>query len=234
MDLDHGKTGHAIETDLDAQESPRGGGPIQIPLEAFIPEQLDGFLVAEKNISQSRLVNGATRLQPVTILTGQAVGVMAALATKAGVQPRLLDAKQVQSALLDAGSTLIQRWHSDVPWHTPLWKATQLLSLYQVLDRPGPITKDEQPLAAGNPWGVAKPLTPDELHTALARLRELSGRRGSLPKLSDGPSVSAQELTEALAAMDSAWPSAVQRGEIADAERITAGEFALIAPAGEM
>ena len=62
MDLEHGRTAQAIEPDLDAGEAPKGGGPFQVPFEAFIPEKLDGFLPAEKNISQSRLANGATRL----------------------------------------------------------------------------------------------------------------------------------------------------------------------------
>ena len=69
----------------------KGGGPFQVPFEVFIPEKLDGFLPAEKNISQSRLANGATRLQPITMLTGQAAGTIAALAVKQGVQPRALD-----------------------------------------------------------------------------------------------------------------------------------------------
>src|SRR5204863_7031889 len=129
MDLEHGKTAQAIEADLDAGEVPKGGGPFQVPFEVFIPEKLDGFLPAEKNISQSRLANGATRLQPITMLTGQAVGTIAALSSKQGIQPRKLNPLVVQSALLDSGSTLIQRWYADVPWGTPVWKATQLLSL---------------------------------------------------------------------------------------------------------
>ena len=43
MDLDHGKTGHAIEPDLDTGEAPRGGGPFQVPFEVFIPEKVDGM-----------------------------------------------------------------------------------------------------------------------------------------------------------------------------------------------
>ncbi len=58
----------------------RGMGPFAIPFESFIPVALDGFVPAEKNISQSRLANGATRLQPSTMLTGQAAGAIAGLA----------------------------------------------------------------------------------------------------------------------------------------------------------
>ena len=49
-------------------------GPFEVPLRTLIPEKVDGLLAAEKNISQSRLANGATRLQPITMLTGQAAG----------------------------------------------------------------------------------------------------------------------------------------------------------------
>jgi hypothetical protein len=116
MDLDHGRTAHAIEPDLDAGELPTGGGPFQVPLEVFIPERIDGFIPAEKNISQSRLANGATRLQPITMLTGQAAGTLAALSVNQGVQPRALKPIQVQQSLLESGCTLIQRWYADVPW----------------------------------------------------------------------------------------------------------------------
>jgi hypothetical protein len=47
MDLDHGGTGTAIETDLDDHDSPKGGGPFQVPFEVFLPEKLDGFVPAE-------------------------------------------------------------------------------------------------------------------------------------------------------------------------------------------
>ena len=180
MDLDHGRTSHVIEADLDVsaakiEEMPRGGGPFQVPMEVFLPEKLDGFLAAEKNFSQSRIANGATRLQPITMLTGQAVGTMAALAVKRNVQPRELSPLEVQSVLLDSGSTLIQRWYADVPWGSPLWKATQLLSLYEVLDRPGAIDKDNSiPLGGRARWGVDEPLEPAERQAALAKLAKLN------------------------------------------------------------
>ena len=60
----------------------RGYGPFQIPFECFIPQDIDGFLPAEKNLSQSRLANGATRLQPSTMLTGQAAGAIAGAAVR--------------------------------------------------------------------------------------------------------------------------------------------------------
>ncbi len=73
------------EHDLEhATDMPRGfrAGPFQVPLRSLIPEKVDGLLAAEKNISQSRMANGGTRLQPITMLTGQAAGALAALAVR--------------------------------------------------------------------------------------------------------------------------------------------------------
>jgi lysophospholipase L1-like esterase len=174
MDLDHGKTAHAIESDLDAGDHPVGGGPFQVPFQVFIPEMIDGFLPAEKNISQSRLANGATRLQPITILTGQAAGTIAATAIRQGKQPRQVNPIAVQLALLDSGCTLIQRWYADVPWGTELWRATQLLSLYKIIDRPGAIDKDNRlPLAAKAMWGIEDLLSVRDQTAAYHRLQEL-------------------------------------------------------------
>ena len=181
MDLDHGNTAHAIEPDLDSGEPPRGGGPFQVPFEVFIPEKIDGFVPAEKNFSQSRIANGATRLQPITMLTGQAAGTIAALAVKHGVQPRALKPMQVQLALLESGCTLIQRWYADVPWGTELWRATQLLSLYQILDRPGDIDKANiVPLGSKAKWGVGLEISADEQAAALQRLKALTGSQPAI------------------------------------------------------
>lgn len=182
MDLDHGKTAQAIEPDLDAGELPKGGGPFQVPFEVFIPEKIDGFLPAEKNISQSRLANGATRLQPVTMLTGQAAGAIAALAVKQGVQPRALKPLRVQQALLESGSTLIQRWYADVPWGTEIWRATQLLALYDIMDRPGEIDRDNNvPLASKAKWGVDQVISDEERNRVLERLKKVVGSAASVP-----------------------------------------------------
>jgi hypothetical protein len=228
MDLDHGQTSHAIEADLDDKDNPKGGGPFEVPFEVFIPEKIDGFIPAEKNISQSRIANGATRLQPITMLTGQAAGTIAALAVKQGKQPRELEPRAVQSVLLDSGCTLIQRWHSDVPWRSPIWKATQLLSLYQVMDRPGPLTRDREPLASAYPWGVNEPLKGDELQKALTRLAELKGLKPSA-STSVQETISQSHLAEALKSMNADWAHAMDDMKFADPNRVTAGEFAQVA-----
>ncbi len=120
LDLDH-------ESDIPDKFGGKGIGPFSIPFECFIPEKIDGFLPAEKNLSQSRMANGATRLQPSTMLMGQAVGTIAALAVQHHIQPRLVDPIQVQNILLDAGDTLFARSVVDVMHESPDWKPVQLV-----------------------------------------------------------------------------------------------------------
>ena len=131
VDMHGSMTPEYLESDFDrAEDIPhkfgeRGIGPFSIPFECFIPEKIDGFLPAEKNLSQSRMANGATRLQPSTLLTGQAAGAIAALAVQHRMQPRALDPALVQRVLLDAGATL-----SILPvkaaWGTPEWREQQM------------------------------------------------------------------------------------------------------------
>lgn len=73
-----------------------------VPLGALIPKDFTGIIVAEKAISVSNVVNGTTRLQPCVMLTGQAVGVLAALSIKQKKNPSQIDVRQVQQVLLDA------------------------------------------------------------------------------------------------------------------------------------
>ncbi|SDX96599.1 FAD dependent oxidoreductase [Acetomicrobium thermoterrenum DSM 13490] len=104
-------------------------GPFQVPFEIFIPKETDGFLVAEKNLSVTRLASGALRLQPITMLTGQAVGAIAALAVKEGVQPRDVNVMKVQKTLLEAKDRLALCIYSDVPESHPHWAAVQMATV---------------------------------------------------------------------------------------------------------
>ena len=110
------------------------GGLFQIPMGVLIPEKVDGLLAAEKNISVSRIVNGSTRLQPVTMLTGQAAGALAAVAVHGEKQPREVRAIEVQSPLLDARDRLSLYRFDDVPQDSVWWKGVELSMLYGYLD----------------------------------------------------------------------------------------------------
>lgn len=78
-----------------------------IPLGALIPEQIDGLIVSDKAISVSNIINGATRLQPCVLLTGQAAGVLAAQSVLNKQNVREINIRKVQQALLDAGAYLM-------------------------------------------------------------------------------------------------------------------------------
>lgn len=67
-------------------------------------EDYSPLLVAEKSVSVSNIVNGATRLQPVVMGLGQAAGAMAALSAAAG---REATVRELQDELLEASCYLM-------------------------------------------------------------------------------------------------------------------------------
>jgi len=74
-----------------------------IPLGALIPARVTNFLVAEKNISVSNIVNGTSRLQPVVLGIGQAAGALAAISIKDSICPDSVSVRDVQEELLNYG-----------------------------------------------------------------------------------------------------------------------------------
>ena len=106
LDLHHERKPEGFEVDARTEDKP----PIpsyNVSYYTMIPESIDGLIVAEKSISVTHIVNGATRLQPVVMLLGQAAGAAAALSIQEGVQPRDLDIRLLQQTLLDAGTWLM-------------------------------------------------------------------------------------------------------------------------------
>ena len=67
-------------------------------------EDYSPLLVAEKSVSVSNIVNGATRLQPVVMGLGQAAGAMAALSVAAG---REATVRELQDELLESSCYLM-------------------------------------------------------------------------------------------------------------------------------
>lgn len=129
LDKDLAERAEDIPTDWQGE-----GGLFQIPMGALIPAKLDGLLAAEKNISVSRIVNGSTRLQPVTMLTGQAVGALAALSVQKKTEPRKVRVIDVQAALLKAKSQLSLRKFEDVPDYSTSWPGVEASMLYGYMD----------------------------------------------------------------------------------------------------
>ena len=79
-----------------------------VPIGTLIPEQkVPGFLVAEKSISVSNIVNGTTRLQPAVLGIGQAAGAVAAYCLQNDQEPWEVDIRAVQSDLLASSAYLM-------------------------------------------------------------------------------------------------------------------------------
>ena len=78
-----------------------------VPLGVLVPVGVEDLLMADKNISVSWEMNGATRLQPVVTGLGQAAGALAAIAVKTGRHPSDVPASEVQDVLLDHGCYLL-------------------------------------------------------------------------------------------------------------------------------
>lgn len=94
-----------------------------LPLGALLPENEDRLLLAEKSISVTNIVNGATRLQPVSMQIGQVAGTVAAMAVSNHCSPRLLSVRSIQAQLLKEGMYLLP--YLDVDKHSPLFGPLQ-------------------------------------------------------------------------------------------------------------
>lgn len=110
-------------------------GVFPVPFEVFIPEKIDGLIAAEKNISVSRMVNGAIRLHPITMHTGQAAGAIAVEAVKKNVRPRDVKILDVQRALMEAGCYITPDVCADTNPSDPWWCGVQWACLYEGMGR---------------------------------------------------------------------------------------------------
>jgi hypothetical protein len=79
---------------------------ICIPYRCLVPVKIDGLLVAGRAFSSKASVNQWFNIIPPCICYGQAAGTAAALAVKAGIQPRHVDYKELQANLRRQGVDL--------------------------------------------------------------------------------------------------------------------------------
>ena len=195
-----------MEADLQEKaayiEQHRPHGNFQVPMNILIPRNIDGLILAEKNLSMSRLVSGALRLQPITMMTGQAAGALAAVAVTQNIQPRYVKAIHVQSALLKAGVNLSLCTYSDVPPEHKRYRSVQLANLYRllapkklpemvsydvgyditfVLDNPE-VTKEIAEGKDKGRFGVDEPLSNEDREKIMSRVKEITGSELSLPE----------------------------------------------------
>ena len=102
-----------------------------IPMGALIPEKINGLVVAEKGISVSNVANGTTRLQPCVLLTGQAAGILSALAVLNHQQPRQVNVRKVQQQLLSTGAYIMP--YIDVLYNHPHFSSIQKIGATGIL-----------------------------------------------------------------------------------------------------
>lgn len=96
--------------------NPEGKGTVMIPLEpgasydipyrCIVPRHIDNLLVAGKCMSGTHEAQGSFRVIPISMATGQAAGVAAALSVEKGRRPRDLLAEEVQLELLKQNAEL--------------------------------------------------------------------------------------------------------------------------------
>ncbi len=102
-----------------------------VPMGCLIPAGVDGLVIADKAISVTNIVNGTTRLQPVVIQTGQAAGLMAAMASLGDVPLYQLDPRTVQQRALEYGGYLLP--YVDVSPEDPHFTAIQKIGATGIL-----------------------------------------------------------------------------------------------------
>jgi len=74
-----------------------------IPYRCLVPKETDGLLVAGRAFSSSDTINETFNIIPHCLCYGQAAGTAAALAVKAGIEPRKVDYKALKDNLRKQG-----------------------------------------------------------------------------------------------------------------------------------
>jgi hypothetical protein len=77
-----------------------------IPLRCLVPKDVDRLLVAGRCISGTHEAHSSYRVTPISMATGHAAGICAALAARSGRSPRDVPYREVQRELLRQGASL--------------------------------------------------------------------------------------------------------------------------------
>ena len=106
-----------------------------LPIGSIISKKNPNFLVAEKSISVSNLVNGTTRLQPVVLQIGQIAGLIASESVKNNINTHQIDVRNIQKKFLDKGGYI--QPYLDVEKNHPFFKAYQKIGSTGILKGTG-------------------------------------------------------------------------------------------------
>lgn len=94
----HNMTGAGLdETGVQEKFTQKKG--YTIPYGCLVPEQVDGLLLAGRNISGTHMAHSNFRAMPICVATGWAAGMAAAIAAREKILPRNVDPKIVQAAV---------------------------------------------------------------------------------------------------------------------------------------
>ncbi|MBI3043388.1 MAG: FAD-dependent oxidoreductase [Betaproteobacteria bacterium] len=77
-----------------------GAGWFHVPYRVLLPAGIKNLLVAGRCLSADYVAQGCTRSQAACMMTGQATGTAAALAIRAGVEPRAVNIEELQKTLI--------------------------------------------------------------------------------------------------------------------------------------
>ena len=191
MDLHGGDDDDDIEASLGEKQasiySDMPQGPFQVPMKILVPESVDNFIAAEKNLSMSRLASSALRLQPICMMTGQAAGALAATSIKLNLQPRDVKAVYVQKRLVDDGVVISLCNYSDVPRGHKFYNSVQIATLHQFI-RPHRypnlqaknINSENTKRPQKGFFGVDYKVTPQELAQMIEKAEKISGKKISV------------------------------------------------------
>lgn len=86
------------------------GEAYDIPLRCLLPKGIQGLLVAGRCMSGTHEAHSSYRVMPISMATGQAAGVCAALATKQSIMPDEVIFQKVQQELIRQGANLAPEW----------------------------------------------------------------------------------------------------------------------------
>jgi glycine/D-amino acid oxidase-like deaminating enzyme len=83
------------------------GKAYDVPMRCLVPLDIDGLLVAGRCISGTHEALSSYRVMPISMATGQAAGVCAALSARHGIPPRRVSPADVQGELRRQGAILL-------------------------------------------------------------------------------------------------------------------------------
>lgn len=98
----HNIEGHGLD-ESGVQDSFLQKEKYTIPYRSIVPENIDGLILAGRNISGTHIAHSNYRVMPICVNIGQGAGVAASLSAKTGVSPSKLSVPEVQKILIEQG-----------------------------------------------------------------------------------------------------------------------------------